>query len=60
MRAWAVDPGHKYQTVVSDVAFDANGDNVHQYVAFYRVDPTAQGRKGDWVIAHQADYGPPP
>jgi branched-chain amino acid transport system substrate-binding protein len=60
VRAWAVDPGHAYQTVVSDVAFDANGDNVHQYVAFYRVDPTAQGGKGDWVIAHQADYGPPP
>jgi len=60
VRAWAVDPGHAYQTVVSDVAFDSNGDNVHQYVAFYRVDPTARGGKGDWVIAHQADYGPPP
>ena len=57
LRAWAVDPSHHFQTVVNDVAFDANGDNVHQYVTFYRVDPTTQDGKGDWVIAKQQDFG---
>ena len=60
LRALAVRPNQHYQTVVSDVAFDENGDNVHQYVTFYRVDPTTQGGKGDWVIAKQQDYGPAP
>ena len=60
LRALAVRPNQHYQTVVSDVAFDENGDNVHQYVTFYRVDPSTQGGKGDWVIAKQQDYAPAP
>jgi len=51
---------HHYETVVGDVGFDGNGDSIHQYVTFYRVDPSAAGGKGDWVIEKQADYGPPP
>jgi hypothetical protein len=42
------------------VAFDANGDPIHQYVTFYRVDPSAANGKGDWTIFKQQDYGPPP
>ena len=51
---------HHYETVVGDVGFDGNGDSIHQYVTFSRVDPSAVGGKGDWVIEKQADYGPPP
>lgn len=60
VRAYAVAPAHHYETVVGDVAFDANGDSIHQYVTFYRVDPTAAKGMGDWVIAKQQDYGPAP
>ena len=60
LRAYAVDPTHHYDTVVGDVGFDVNGDSVHQYVTFFRVDPSAAGGKGDWVIAKEQDYGPAP
>ena len=40
--------------------FDGNGDSLQQFVTFYRVDPSAAGGKGDWVIAKQQDYGPAP
>jgi len=60
LRAYAVAPAHHFETVVGDVAFDANGDSIHQYVTFYRVDPTAANGMGDWVIAKQQDYGPAP
>ena len=42
------------------VGFDANGDSLQQFVTFYRVDPSAAGGKGDWVIDKQQDYGPAP
>jgi len=60
LRAYAVDPRHHHETVVGDVAFDVNGDSVHQYVTFFRIDPSAFDGKGDWVIDKQQDYGPPP
>ncbi len=60
LRAYAVDPGHRRDTVLSDVRFDANGDAIHQYVTFYRVDPLGAGGKGDWIPFTQHDYGPPP
>ena len=60
LRAYVVAPKHHYETVVGDVAFDVNGDSIHQYVTFFRIDPTAEGGKGDWVIDKQQDYGPPP
>jgi ABC-type branched-subunit amino acid transport system substrate-binding protein len=60
LRAYVVDPRHHYGTVVGDVGFDANGDSVHQYVTFFRIDPSAAGGMGDWVIAKQQDYGPAP
>jgi ABC-type branched-subunit amino acid transport system substrate-binding protein len=58
LRAFAVDPERRYETVVGQVAFDLNGDSSH--VTFYRIDPTAAGGKGDWVIDAEGDYGPPP
>jgi branched-chain amino acid transport system substrate-binding protein len=58
LREDAVDPGHQYPTVLGTIGFDANGDSRQQFVTFYRVDPTADGGKGDWVIEKQQDYGP--
>ena len=60
LRAQAVDPSHEYATVLGTIGFDANGDSRQQFVTFYRVDPTADGGKGDWVIEKQQDYGPAP
>ncbi|MEO8228967.1 MAG: ABC transporter substrate-binding protein [Chloroflexota bacterium] len=60
VRAYAVDPTHRYETVIGTVGFDVNGDSLQQFVTFYRVDPSAAGGKGDWVIAKQQDYGPAP
>ena len=58
VRAYAI--AHRFDTVIGDVRFDANGDLIHQFVTFYRVDPSAVGGKGDWVIAKQQDFGPAP
>ena len=60
LRGEAVDPSHQYPTVLGTLGFDANGDSRQQFVTFYRVDPTADDRKGDWVIEKQQDYGPAP
>src|SRR5438034_11026818 len=32
LRAYVADPRHHYETAVGDVAFDVNGESVHQYV----------------------------
>jgi ABC-type branched-subunit amino acid transport system substrate-binding protein len=50
VRAYAVDPSHRYETAIGTVGFDANGDSRQQFVTFYKVDPAAAGGKGDWVI----------
>ena len=60
LRAQAVDPSHAYATVLGTIGFDANGDSRQQFVTFYRVDLTAGGGRGDWVIDKQQDYGPAP
>jgi branched-chain amino acid transport system substrate-binding protein len=59
VRAYAVDPTHRYETVIGTVGFDANGDSLQQFVTFYRVDPSAAGGTGEWVIEKQQDFGPP-
>lgn len=60
LRAYAVDPSHRYETVLGTVGFDANGDSIQQFVTFYRGDPTAADGAGDWVIHRQQDFGPAP
>ncbi len=60
VRASAVDPSHRYETVIGTVGFDANGDSRQQFVTLYKVDMSAAGGKGDWVIDKQQDYGPAP
>ncbi len=60
LRAQVVDPSHRYDTILGTMGFDANGDSLQQFVTFYRVEMSAAGGKGDWVIEKQEDYGPAP
>jgi branched-chain amino acid transport system substrate-binding protein len=59
VRAHAVDPSNRYETVLGTVGFDANGDSTQQMISFYRVDPEAADGAGDWVLMKQQDFGPP-
>jgi ABC-type branched-subunit amino acid transport system substrate-binding protein/class 3 adenylate cyclase len=58
VRAKVVEPARRYQTVLGTIGFDANGDSLQQFVTFYRVDPSANGGLGEWVIMKQQDFGP--
>ena len=60
LRAYAVDPAHRYETIIGSVGFDANGDSTQQVVSFLRVDPQAADGAGDWDLIKQQDFGPPP
>ena len=60
LRAYAVDPRQRYETVLGTVGFDANGDALQQFVTFYRVEASAAGGTGDWVIFKKQDFGPAP
>ncbi len=60
VRAYVVDPSHRYATALGTVGFDANGDDLQQFVSFYKVDVGALGGKGDWIFVKQQDYGPVP
>jgi ABC-type branched-subunit amino acid transport system substrate-binding protein len=59
LRARAVDPAHRYETVIGTVGFDANGDSMVQMASFFRVDPEAADGAGDWALEKQQDFGPP-
>ena len=59
VRAHAVDPDRRYETVLGTVGFDANGDSIQQMVSFFRVDPEAADGAGDWALIKQQDFGPP-
>ena len=58
LRAHAVDPARRYQTVLGTLGFDANGDSTQQVVSFLRVDPEAADGAGDWVVVKQQNFGP--
>jgi branched-chain amino acid transport system substrate-binding protein len=60
LRAYVVDPSRRFETVIGTIGFDANGDSLQQFVTFYRVEMSAAGGQGDWVIEKQQDYGPAP
>jgi len=60
VRAYAVDPEHRYETVSGTFGFDENGDSTSQFVQFYRVEMSAAGGEGDWVIEEQRNYAPAP
>ncbi len=59
LRAHAVDPAHRFQTILGTVGFDANGDSTQQVVSFFRVDPEAADGAGDWDLIKQQNFGPP-
>ena len=59
LRAHAVDPTHRFQTILGTVGFDANGDSTQQVVSFFRVDPEAADGAGDWDLIKQQNFGPP-
>ena len=59
LRAHAVDPAHRFQTIFGTLGFDANGDSIQQVVSFYRVDPEAADGAGDWDLIKQQNFGPP-
>jgi branched-chain amino acid transport system substrate-binding protein len=58
VRAYAVDPSHRYETIFGALGFDANGDSTQQHVSWFRADPAA-GESGDWVVEKQQDFGAP-
>ncbi len=60
LRAYIVHPSRRFETIIGSIGFDANGDSLQQFVTFYRVEMSAAGGKGDWVIEKQEDYGPAP
>jgi ABC-type branched-subunit amino acid transport system substrate-binding protein len=60
LRAHAVDPAHRYETVLGTLGFDANGDTLQQFVTFYRVEASAASGAGDWILFQKQDYGPAP
>ena len=49
-RASAVDPSHRYETVLGSIGFDANGDSLQQFVTIFRVDADADEGKPGWVV----------
>ncbi len=54
VRASAVNPATKYDTVLGPIHFDENGDTSQLIVSFYKApDPL----KGDWVFDSQVDFG---
>ncbi len=53
LRAYAVDPAHRFETIIGTVGFDANGDSTQQMVSFYPRGP-AGGRRGGRLGSHQA------
>ena len=60
LRAHAVKTENRYETVLGTAGFDANGDSINQLVTFYRVEPSAAGGRGDWVVAKQQNFAPAP
>jgi ABC-type branched-subunit amino acid transport system substrate-binding protein len=57
VRAYVVDRAHRFDTVLGMVAFDVNGDSIQQVVSLHRVEASAAGGSGDWVLVKQQDFG---
>ena len=57
VRAYAVDRQHRFQTVVGQVSFDANGDNVHQFVTIWRAVGSDPRDPSNWAVVKQLDFG---
>ncbi|HLA16695.1 MAG TPA: hypothetical protein VJZ72_07315 [Candidatus Limnocylindrales bacterium] len=60
VRAYAVNPDHRYDTVLGSIGFDANGDSTQQFIQINRAEPSTAGDAGTWVPVKEQDYGPAP
>ena len=60
LRAYAVEPSNRYETILGTLGFDANGDSTQQFVTLFRADPAAADGAGDWVVVKQQDFGAAP
>ena len=56
VRVAGTDTAPKYDTIVGDITFDANGDTSQKIVSIYSVDPAGANGKGDWKFETQVDY----
>ena len=56
VRVAGTDTSAKYDTIVGQITFDANGDTSQKIVSIYSVDTAAANGKGDWKFATQVDY----
>ena len=52
VRKAAVDPTVKYDSVIGQFQFDANGDTSQKIISIYDYDPTAK----DWAFKEQLDF----
>ncbi len=56
VRAAAVDPSHKYTSVIGEFQFDANGDTSQKIISFYSFDAATN----NWTFKEQLDFGAAP
>ncbi|HET7026886.1 MAG TPA: branched-chain amino acid ABC transporter substrate-binding protein [Candidatus Limnocylindrales bacterium] len=52
VRAYVADPNSKFDTVLGQVAFDANGDTTQHTISYYKFDATSK----DWAFFKQRDF----
>lgn len=50
--------GHKYDTVMAQISFNACGDIEQPVMSFYEVDQAAEGGKGGWRFIKQQAFQP--
>jgi branched-chain amino acid transport system substrate-binding protein len=55
LRAAAVDPSVKYQSVIGEFNFDQNGDTSQLIISFYGYDPATK----NWAFKSQLDFAKP-
>jgi ABC-type branched-subunit amino acid transport system substrate-binding protein len=60
VRASAVDPTDRYETVLGSIGFDTNGDSLQQFAEILRADPGSETREPEWIREKAQDYGPAP
>jgi branched-chain amino acid transport system substrate-binding protein len=56
IRAYVADPSHKYDTVLGNLGFDANGDTTQHVISYYQYDPATK----DWKYTKQRDFSTEP
>lgn len=52
IRAYVTDSTHKYNTVLGNLSFDANGDTSQHVISYYQYDATTK----DWKFTQQRDF----